>query len=149
MSKPKTPRALDETEAQAILRNVRVSPRKLNLVAAHLAARGVEGAVAVDCNLGRDPGLLLQAVHVLRVDASHFAHLAQPAQELVREGGLVPVLWQDFLRELVEGQRVPLEEVQVEHVGRLEQVELVQLRVYSALRAEVRYTGGYRDPRST
>jgi large subunit ribosomal protein L22 len=33
MSKPKTPRALAETEAQAILRNVRVSPRKLNLVA--------------------------------------------------------------------------------------------------------------------
>ena len=33
MSKPKHPRALPETEAQAILRNVRVSPRKLNLVA--------------------------------------------------------------------------------------------------------------------
>ncbi len=33
MSKPKHPRSLDETEAQAILRNVRISPRKLNLVA--------------------------------------------------------------------------------------------------------------------
>src|ERR1700710_1523597 len=33
MSKPKHARALAETEAQAILRNVRVSPRKLNLVA--------------------------------------------------------------------------------------------------------------------
>jgi large subunit ribosomal protein L22 len=33
MSKPKHPRLLAETEAQAILRNVRVSPRKLNLVA--------------------------------------------------------------------------------------------------------------------
>ena len=33
MSKPKHPRTLAETEAQAILRNVRVSPRKLNLVA--------------------------------------------------------------------------------------------------------------------
>jgi large subunit ribosomal protein L22 len=33
MSKPKHPRTLDETEAQAILRNLRVSPRKLNLVA--------------------------------------------------------------------------------------------------------------------
>ena len=33
MSKPKHPRMLAETEAQAVLRNVRVSPRKLNLVA--------------------------------------------------------------------------------------------------------------------
>ncbi len=33
MSKPKTQRALPDTEAEAILRNVRVSPRKLNLVA--------------------------------------------------------------------------------------------------------------------
>ncbi len=33
MSKPKHPRTLDDTEAQAILRNIRISPRKLNLVA--------------------------------------------------------------------------------------------------------------------
>ena len=33
MSKPKHPRAVGETEAQAILSNLRVSPRKLNLVA--------------------------------------------------------------------------------------------------------------------
>ena len=33
MSKPKHPRSLAETEAQAILSNIRVSPRKLNLVA--------------------------------------------------------------------------------------------------------------------
>ncbi len=33
MSKPKHPRGLDETEAQAVVRNLRVSPRKLNLVA--------------------------------------------------------------------------------------------------------------------
>ena len=33
MSKPKHARALAETEAQAILSNIRVSPRKLNLVA--------------------------------------------------------------------------------------------------------------------
>ena len=33
MSKPKHPRMLDDTEAQAVLRNLRVSPRKLNLVA--------------------------------------------------------------------------------------------------------------------
>ena len=34
MSKPKHVRALPETEAQAIVSNLRVSPRKLNLVAA-------------------------------------------------------------------------------------------------------------------
>ena len=33
MSKPKHPRTLAETEAQAVLRNVRISPQKLNLVA--------------------------------------------------------------------------------------------------------------------
>jgi large subunit ribosomal protein L22 len=33
MSKPKQPRPLPETEAQAIVSNLRVSPRKLNLVA--------------------------------------------------------------------------------------------------------------------
>ncbi len=33
MSKPKHPRLLAETEAQAILSNIRISPRKLNLVA--------------------------------------------------------------------------------------------------------------------
>ncbi len=33
MSKPSHPRGLADTEAQAVLRNLRVSPRKLNLVA--------------------------------------------------------------------------------------------------------------------
>jgi large subunit ribosomal protein L22 len=33
MSKPKSPRPIAETEAQAIVSNLRVSPRKLNLVA--------------------------------------------------------------------------------------------------------------------
>ena len=32
MSKPKTPRALSATEAKAVLRNLRTSPYKLNLV---------------------------------------------------------------------------------------------------------------------
>ncbi|MDD2877533.1 MAG: 50S ribosomal protein L22 [Acidiphilium sp.] len=36
MSKPNHPRALDETEAEAVLRNIRVSPRKLNIVAASI-----------------------------------------------------------------------------------------------------------------
>ena len=34
MSKPKHPRGLAETEAQAVVSNLRISPRKLNLVAA-------------------------------------------------------------------------------------------------------------------
>jgi large subunit ribosomal protein L22 len=46
MSKPKHERTLDETEAQAILRNIRVSPRKLNLVAALIRGRSAQDAVA-------------------------------------------------------------------------------------------------------
>src|SRR5690348_16328214 len=46
MSKPKHPRGLAETEAQAILSNIRVSPRKLNLVAALIRGRTAQDAVA-------------------------------------------------------------------------------------------------------
>jgi large subunit ribosomal protein L22 len=46
MSKPKHARALAETEAQAILRNLRVSPRKLNLVAGLIRNRSAQDAVA-------------------------------------------------------------------------------------------------------
>ncbi len=46
MSKPKYPRALKDTEAQAILSNVRVSPRKLNLVAGLIRNRTAADAVA-------------------------------------------------------------------------------------------------------
>ena len=46
MSKPKTLRTLAETEAQAILRNLRVSPRKLNLVAGLIRNQPVGTAVA-------------------------------------------------------------------------------------------------------
>src|SRR4051794_24166126 len=46
MSKPKHPRLLEDTEAQAILRNVRVSPRKLNLVAQLIRNRSAADAVA-------------------------------------------------------------------------------------------------------
>ncbi|MCX7281390.1 MAG: 50S ribosomal protein L22 [Alphaproteobacteria bacterium] len=46
MSKPKHPRALKDTEAQAILSNVRVSPRKLNLVAGLIRNRTAADAVA-------------------------------------------------------------------------------------------------------
>ena len=46
MSKPKHPRTLGETEAQAITRNIRVSPRKLNLVAGLIRNKPVNQAVA-------------------------------------------------------------------------------------------------------
>ncbi len=46
MSKPKHPRALAETEAQAITRNIRISPRKLNLVAGLIRNKPAAQAVA-------------------------------------------------------------------------------------------------------
>ena len=46
MSKPKHPRALAETEAQAVLRNLRVSPRKLNLVAGLIRNQPANQAIA-------------------------------------------------------------------------------------------------------
>jgi large subunit ribosomal protein L22 len=46
MSKPKTPRALADTEAQAILSNIRISPRKLNLVAGLIRNKPASAAVA-------------------------------------------------------------------------------------------------------
>jgi large subunit ribosomal protein L22 len=46
MSKPKHERSLAETEAQAVLRNIRVSPRKLNLVAGLIRGRRASDAVA-------------------------------------------------------------------------------------------------------
>jgi large subunit ribosomal protein L22 len=46
MSKPKHTRALPETEAQAIVSNLRVSPRKLNLVAGLIRNAPASQAVA-------------------------------------------------------------------------------------------------------
>jgi len=46
MSKPKTPRALADTEAQAIASNIRTSPRKLNLVAGMIRNLPASQAVA-------------------------------------------------------------------------------------------------------
>ena len=46
MSKPKHPRTLAETEAQAITRNIRVSPRKLNLVAGLIRNKPAAQAIA-------------------------------------------------------------------------------------------------------
>ena len=46
MGKPAAPRRLDETEAQACLRGLRTSPRKLNLVAATIRGRAAASALA-------------------------------------------------------------------------------------------------------
>lgn len=47
MSKPKHIRTLADNEAQAVLRNLRVSPRKLNLVAAMIRNQPAGKAVSV------------------------------------------------------------------------------------------------------
>jgi len=46
MSKPKHPRSVADTEAQAITYNIRVSPRKLYLVAATIRGSRAQDAVA-------------------------------------------------------------------------------------------------------
>lgn len=46
MGKPKTQRRLPETEAQAVTKNLRVSPQKLNLVATMIRGKKVEQALA-------------------------------------------------------------------------------------------------------
>jgi len=46
MSKPNHPRGLADSEAQAVTFNIRVSPRKLNLVAAMIRGKKAQDAVA-------------------------------------------------------------------------------------------------------
>ena len=46
MGKPAAPRRLDETEAQARLRGLRTSPRKLNLVAETIRGKAAASALA-------------------------------------------------------------------------------------------------------
>jgi large subunit ribosomal protein L22 len=46
MSKPKTERALGENEAKAVVRMLRVSPQKLNLLAQLIRGKKVETALA-------------------------------------------------------------------------------------------------------
>ena len=46
MGKPRSPRRLHETEAQACLRGLRTSPRKLNLVAETIRGRTAASALA-------------------------------------------------------------------------------------------------------
>jgi len=46
MGKPSAPRRLEETEAQACLRGLRTSPRKLNLVAQTIRGKSAASALA-------------------------------------------------------------------------------------------------------
>ncbi|MDP3316675.1 MAG: uL22 family ribosomal protein, partial [Devosia sp.] len=46
MGKPKTPRALKDNEAKAVLRMLRTSGQKLNLVAATIRGKKVDKALA-------------------------------------------------------------------------------------------------------
>ncbi|WP_181701960.1 50S ribosomal protein L22 [Chthonobacter albigriseus] len=46
MGKPKRERSLADNEAQAVTRNIRVSPQKLNLVAAMIRGKKVAAALA-------------------------------------------------------------------------------------------------------
>ena len=46
MGKPKTERALKDNEAKAVLRMLRISPQKLNLVAAQIRGKKVDKALA-------------------------------------------------------------------------------------------------------
>jgi large subunit ribosomal protein L22 len=46
MGKPQSPRRLDETEAQACLRGLRTSPRKLNLIAETIRGKTADSALA-------------------------------------------------------------------------------------------------------
>jgi large subunit ribosomal protein L22 len=46
MSKPKTPRALKDNEAKAVARMIRISPKKLNLVAQLIRGKKVDRALA-------------------------------------------------------------------------------------------------------
>ena len=63
MSKPKQPRRLAENEAQAVVSNLRVSPRKLNLVAALI--RGKKAGDAMNILAFSTKGMAVDARKVL------------------------------------------------------------------------------------
>ncbi|HEX7390141.1 MAG TPA: 50S ribosomal protein L22 [Acidiphilium sp.] len=65
MSKPNHPRMLADTEAEAVLRNIRVSPRKLNVVAASIrnqpAGRAIAALTFSKRRIAQDVKKLLQS----------------------------------------------------------------------------------------
>jgi large subunit ribosomal protein L22 len=76
MSKPSHPRALADTEAQAIVRNLRVSPRKLNLVAGMIRNLPAAQAVAtLTFSKRRIAGAVKKALESAIANAENNHHL--------------------------------------------------------------------------
>jgi large subunit ribosomal protein L22 len=76
MSKPEYPRALADTEAQAIVRNLRVSPRKLNLVAGMIRNLPAAQAVAtLTFSKRRIAGAVKKALESAIANAENNHHL--------------------------------------------------------------------------
>jgi large subunit ribosomal protein L22 len=76
MSKPSYPRALADTEAQAIVRNLRVSPRKLNLVAGMIRNLPAAQAVAtLTFSKRRIAGAVKKALESAIANAENNHHL--------------------------------------------------------------------------
>ena len=76
MSKPPYPRALADTEAQAIVRNLRVSPRKLNLVAGMIRNLPAAQAVAtLTFSKRRIAGAVKKALESAIANAENNHHL--------------------------------------------------------------------------
>jgi len=76
MSKPPYPRALAHTEAQAIVRNLRVSPRKLNLVAGMIRNLPAAQAVAtLTFSKRRIAGAVKKALESAIANAENNHHL--------------------------------------------------------------------------
>jgi large subunit ribosomal protein L22 len=76
MSKPQYPRALADTEAQAIVRNLRVSPRKLNLVAGMIRNLPAAQAVAtLTFSKRRIAGAVKKALESAIANAENNHHL--------------------------------------------------------------------------
>jgi large subunit ribosomal protein L22 len=76
MSKPGYPRALADTEAQAIVRNLRVSPRKLNLVAGMIRNLPAAQAVAtLTFSKRRIAGAVKKALESAIANAENNHHL--------------------------------------------------------------------------
>ncbi len=64
MGKLSADRRLDETEAMAVLRNIRVSPQKLNLVAEMIRGKSAEQAItALNFSRRRIAGTVLKVVN--------------------------------------------------------------------------------------
>ena len=83
MGKPKTKRALKDNEAKAVLRMLRTSGQKLNLVAAMIRGKKVDKALAelvADHLLGDEDGHVLVAVVDAEGQADELRHDGRAAR---------------------------------------------------------------------